>query len=69
MLPIPYFIIIAISFALGYLGKCISDKMKTDEKIISLWTNGRSIEYIANKLDLDYEYVDQLISAVIYHGN
>ncbi len=44
------------------------DKTKPiTDKIISLWLNGRSIEWIANRLDCTIELVNQTVNREIYH--
>jgi hypothetical protein len=52
-----------------YAGIRIYIYMKTlDEKIISLYTNGYNLKYIANKLNCDVDYVESVIDRVIYHS-
>jgi len=68
MLPIPIFLLIVISLFAGYLGKVIIDKMTLEQKIISLWKNGYSSRYVANKLDISVEQVEEVINRIIYHN-
>lgn len=37
------------------------------QKIISLWLNGRSIAWIANRLECTIDYVNQTVDREIFH--
>ena len=67
MLNIGIALIVVICIIALFIGWRLINYMKTlNEKIISLWTNGYNLKYIANKLDVDVQYVEEVISNTIY---
>jgi hypothetical protein len=60
-------IVVACTLATYFLVKGIIYLKTLDEQIVSLWKNGYSCARIANKLDTSVDYVDAVISRVIFH--